>query len=285
MVVSAIAAGIGAVGSIITGRSASKAAKQATAQQAVGQEQQIAFQRESLAFQKQFLAQNRADLAQAVDAGLIDLETAFQQAQQQLQPFGDIGAFQQAQELLTRGAGPLLPHEERAFGRGVEALQAGFSRVSGGGVSSRALERAQQFGQDFARSRVTERLNQLLPFVNLGAQGRANLANLSTGFGQQQAQLRLGGAQTAAGVGAQAVPGIAATFGNIGAGFGNIGAIQAQGTVAQQNAFAKSLTDIIQQNPNIAQNIAGLFKSPQASPGFGALPAPAPSDTRGLPFF
>lgn len=346
MVVSLIGPLIGGGLSLLGGKKASDAASQAT-------DQQVAAQRESLAFQKQFLAQNRADLSAAVDAGLIDLASAFgiatdggpggaagggtqaqlsqaqsnlaaleQQARDtpqpfgvrniddilaspvagqlgglmgqirdaraevtrleqgiqagqaqgqgfnipqertafgQLEPFGNLDAFNQALELINRGAGPLLPHEERAFGRGVESLQAGFSRTSGGGVSSRALERAQQFGSDFERSRVTDRLNQLLPLINVSTQGRANLANLATGFGQQTADLRLRGALGSAQLGSAATPGITASF-------GNIGQAQAQGTLAQADIFGKTLNEIVSGTTGLQNQLGGLFSSRQPTP-------------------
>lgn len=212
-------------GGAVLGASAisSSAAKKAT-------QSQVGAQRQSLAFQKQLL----------------------RQLQQRLKPLGGLQALTQARKLLRQGPGELSPQQEREFGRGIEALQAGFSRTSGGGVSSRALERAQQFGQDFAARRLDEELNRLLPFIDLAFRARAGSSGLSL------------------------APSVASTFGNIGQAQG-IGAL-AQGNIqsntlqslfGQGGIFSNLLSDAPQQQQLFSGTGFGPFGSSEGQAQFG----------------
>jgi len=238
-----MAVGTGVAGLAIAGASIYGAGEQS---KAIGESTaaQTEAAKESLAFQRQVREQNLQQIQEAVDAGLISIQEGNARAEALLQPLAGLQPLEQAQQLLTQGPGELTPQQSREFGRGTEALQAGFSRVSGGGVSSRALENAQIFGQDFEARRLDQQLNRLIPFINLATGARESLANLSSGGGVQEANLRLGGASALAGVPSQ---GIASTM-------SNIGQIQGAGAIQQANVT----TDLLSNLTGIGGNLLNL---------------------------
>lgn len=160
-------------------------------------------------YQINFLNNYRQDLAQAVQGGRMDVNQAFDQARTDLQAGGadmeaayiggveglepyttaGINALERAEQIFQAGPGELAPWEQREFGRGIEALQAASSKVSGGGVSSRMLENAMRFGQEFATSRRERYLNKLVPFLELGETAALGQASLEAQRGNVLATL------------------------------------------------------------------------------------------------
>ena len=249
--------------SVFSGRQARKAS--ANAERARLTQQQRAID---------FLRENRQDLAQAVQEGRVDLNTAFDEAISQLDPLTDLTAFNQALEILQLGPGELTPQLQREFERGEQAIQGAFSRVSGGGVSSRALEVASQFGQDFAARRLNEELARLAPFINLSTGARENVAELETLRGRSLANLGIRGAESRASLGRDIATGIT-----------NLGTIRAEGITERSNVKQAVTADLINRGIGLAtgglssgvQQLTGLFTG-------GRAPADL-SLARGLPNF
>ena len=222
-------AGIGA--SLGGSKKQSSAIEGATAAQQDATSQQIAFQREEL-------ARTRADLAEAVDAGIIDLNTAYGIARGELQPFADPFAFEQAQGFLQDPSQAMnLPGVQFQYEQGQDALGNLLSKTTGGGLSSDAIRAAQQYGQNFASTQLDTALGRLAPFINLQQQTSSNLANLATGRGQQVADLRMRGAGGQAGVTGAFAPSIAQNI-------GQQGTIAAQGALGQANVTSQLLGNL-----------------------------------------
>lgn len=151
-----------------------------------------------LAYQVNFLNNYRQDLAQAVQAGQMNVTQAFDQARGDIQAGGTqvqdiylagieglgpyagagVNALARAEKLFEMGPGELTPQQERQFGRGIEAVQAASSKISGGGVSSRMLENAMTYGRDFEIRRFNEELNRLMPLLQMGQETSAIQAAL-----------------------------------------------------------------------------------------------------------
>jgi hypothetical protein len=211
--------------------------------------------------------ENIAAINDAVDRGIISIQEGNRLAQETLrplatQPLGGFDAMGRFQKTLDRGPGDLSAAEQRQFGRGVQALQAGFSTVSGGGGSSRAFENAIMFGQDFEAKRLDQALNRLLPLVNLEAglrsQATQNIANIQATGGLQEAQTRLGGASALAGIPTQ---GISQTI-------GQMGQIGAAGAINQANVQREMIGNILQGVNTAAQGF--MKQSPTLFSGAGS---------------
>lgn len=197
----------------------------------------------SLEMQERWLEINRQDIKDAVDAGLIDLETGYNQAVAELQPYaeGGIETLNTARDLLEDPTAIMdRPSYQFQYDQGIEALQAAYSRTGGGGVSGSALKAAQQFGQNLASTSLDAELNRLFPFINLAAQSSEQLANLHTAFGANQANLRAAGATGTAAATGTAVTGMSNT-------------IQNQGVFAANNAINQANI-----NANLASNLTNI---------------------------
>jgi hypothetical protein len=171
----------------------------------------------STQMQLEFLRENRADVAEAVEAGLIDLDSGFNFAIAQLEPFAGTqelnaarGLLQDPSSLAERGS------YKFALDQGTEAMQGAFSRTSGGGLSGRGIKESQRFGQNLASSALDAELNRLFPFFNLSAQANQNIGQFEAIRGSAKANLRLGGSTGQATVSGQYAPGIAAGIQNQG---------------------------------------------------------------------
>jgi hypothetical protein len=212
---------------------------------------------EALWFQERVRKQNIAAIESAVERGEISLEEGNRRASEIMAPLAGLQPLEQYQDILARGPGELTPQQSREFGRGVEALQAGFSRTSGGGISSRALERAQEYGQDFASRRMDESLNRLVPLLNIMTGARTSQANLASDLGTQQAQLRMQGASALAGIPSE---GIARSMSQI----GQIGAAQ---SINQANVYS----DLMENLSGIGSQFAETWaRNPQLFSGGGS---------------
>jgi hypothetical protein len=184
-----------------------------------------------------FLRENRADIAEAVEAGLIDLEQGFNLAMREiskgyneainstrrgygtaikdvnqgyneaikssdrgynraiaeLNPLTGLQEYNQARGLLEDPSSLAeRPSYQFQFDQGIEAMQGAFSRGSGGGLSGRGIQSAQEFGQNLASTALDAELNRLFPFINTAVQARANTANLEVGRGTDRANLQTG---------------------------------------------------------------------------------------------
>jgi hypothetical protein len=217
----------------------------------------------STQMQLDFLRENRADIAEAVEAGLIDLEQGFNLAMQELQPLTGLEEYNQARGLLADPSSLAeRPSYQFQFGQGTEALQGAFSRGSGGGLSGRGVQAAQQFGQNLASTALDQELQRLFPFINTAVQARGNISQLEASRGSAIANLRLGGATGQANVSGQYAPGIAA-------GMQNQGLIQANQAIQGANVqtgLLSNLANVGTQFMNTAATNPGLFSTPASTP-------------------
>jgi hypothetical protein len=149
----------------------------------------------SEAMQLAFLREVRADIADAVDQGIIDLDTGFNAAIQELRGMSKLGAISEYQKLLQDPEAIMQrPSVQYQYGQGIDAMQSAFSRTSGGGVSGSSLKAAQEYGQNFAASYLDQELSRLTPLINIETGALNNIANLQAGKGQSKANLRVSGA-------------------------------------------------------------------------------------------
>lgn len=160
--------------------------------------------------QMQWLRENEANIAAAVDQGIIDLETGFNAAIRELMPMASLDELNTAKQLIADPESLMKrPSTQHQFKTGVEAMQAGFSRTGGGGVSGPALAAATEYGQNFASLQLDRELARLQPLIDIGVGARTNIANIQQSRGASLANLRLGGATGKANIGAAVIPGIA----------------------------------------------------------------------------
>jgi hypothetical protein len=217
----------------------------------------------STQMQLDFLRENRADIAEAVEAGLIDLEQGFNLAMQELQPLTGLEEYNQARALLADPSSLAdRPSYQFQLEQGTEALQGAFSRGSGGGLSGRGVQAAQEFGQNLASTALDAELNRLFPFINTAVQARSNISQLQASQGSAKANLRLGGATGQANVSGQYAPGIAAGIQSQ----GNIAANQAILGANVQTGLMSNLANVGTQFMNTAAANPGLFSTPASTP-------------------
>lgn len=249
-------AALGAGGSMLAAKSQGDAVESAAASQSASN---IA----ATQMQLDFLRENRADIAEAVEAGLIDLDQGFNLAISELQPLTSLDELNQARRLLVDPSSLAnRPSYQFQYGQGVEALQSAFSRGSGGGLSGRGLMEAQRFGQNLASTALDQELNRLFPFINTAVQARSNIGQLQASRGSSMANLRLGGATGQANVSGQYAPGIAA-------GMQNQGLIQANQAIQGANVQTGLLSNLVNvgtQFMNTAATNPGLFSTPASTP-------------------
>lgn len=218
--------------------------------------------------QMEFLWQTREDIAEAVEAGLIDLETGFNEAMGQFQPLTGLEEYNAAKQLLQDPSSIMdRPSVQFQYGQGVDALQSAYSRSSGGGVSGAAMKGAMEYGQNFASTALDAELNRLFPFINTAIGARTNIANLQQGLGTAQANLRVGGVTQTAGITGQQMPSIAQ-------GIANQGNIAASGMINQANIQTGLYSNLANMGTNMAMMYAtnpGLFSGGGGgSPPYGA---------------
>lgn len=225
------------VGSILGSGAKDKGASRAARAQAEAQT-------ESTEMQLEYLRETRADIAEAVDAGLIDLETGFNAAMEQFEPLTGLDEYNAARGLLA-DPGSLMdrPSNQFQYEQGLEALTASQSRSSGGGISGRSMKGAIEYGQNFASTALDQELNRLFPFINTAVSARSNMANLQQGLGSAQANLRVGGATQTAGIVGQQMPSIA------------------QGVANQGNIAANKYMNQANTRSNLYSNIGSMVDS------------------------
>jgi len=275
------AAVIGGGAMYMASENASDASNQAASMQASSQNN-------ATAMQMQYLREQRADIAEAVESGLIDLEAGFSsalsdldtgyttsveeikagysEARGQISPMTELGTYNTALGLLEDPGSVMdRPGVQFQYDQGMEAMQSMNSRVSGGGVSGTSMKAAMEYGQNFASQALDDEINRLFPFINMSAANRVNMANMAMGEGKDLAGIsdtyaanrantdqNLGTAKANLRVG-----GAAGLAGATGAASSGIAAgIRNQGNIAAANAINQG---------NIAgataQNIGGMFSN------------------------
>lgn len=229
------AAALGTAASVYSGSKASSAAKSAAKTQAASSNY-------ATDMQMKFLEENRADINKAVKAGLIDLDTGFNMAIQQLQPFADQSLVNRYTSILNDPSSVLnTPTNKYQFQQGVEALQAAFSKSSGGGPSGNAFKAAMEYGQNFASTLIDQELARLEPTLN----ARSNIASLYSSLGTGKSNLRIGGATGSAQITGSAAPSIASTI-------MSSGNANAAGTINAANAWTGTINSITDNVSNLA---------------------------------
>lgn len=242
-------AGAAALGGLASGFGASNAAAASVEAAKI----QAEAMKEATKMQLDYLREVRADLAEAVEKGLIDLDTAFQAARDSIDP-GDFNAIQSYVDLVKNPESVMdRPGIRFQYNQGIDALQSSFSRTSGGGLSGRMIKAAEEYGQNFASAALDAELARLNPLIA----NQTNISNLYSSEGTAKANLRVGGAGQVAGVTGQMVPSIAA-------GIQAQGNAAASGVINKANAwtnFASNISDIASDSAMAyAMFKSGLFK-------------------------
>jgi len=260
---------VGAGASYLAGKEQSKAIKKSG-------DAQAAAMMASQEMQLEFLREQRADIAEAVEAGLIDLESGINAAIAEMRPEERLGAIQNYANLLQDPSAVFQrPGVQYQYDKGIEALQAGFSRTAGGGMSGPVLQAAQEYGQNFAAMALDAELSRLEPLMNIETAARSRISNLEADRGRMMANLRLTGATGTAGATGAAAPGIAATI--TGAGAAN-----AWSKIQRANVGTNVMSDLTNIGVDLANMIAynpGLFSNfgSRAGAGYNSPPVPAGS--------
>ena len=236
------------IGAGATMYSSGKASSAASAQSAASIE--------STRMQIEFLEKQRGDILEAVNAGLIDLETGYNMAISEMEPMADMEAYNAAMELL-RDPNAIMdrPSTQFQYNQGVEALQAALSRTSGGGISGPAMKAATEYGQNYASMALDAELARLSPFAESEIGARTNIANMMKEQGGAMANLRVGGVTGASNITGQMgqVMGTNAT---------NLGNISAANSINQANLMTGFASNVAQTGTDLAMLYAmkpGLF--------------------------
>lgn len=196
--------------------------------------------------QMQYLREVRADIADAVEKGTIDLETGFNAAIGQLEPLTNLTELNIARSLLS-DPGSIMdrPSVRFQYGQGLDALTASQSRTSGGGTSGRAMKAATEYGQNFASTALDAELARLYPFINTAVSARTNTSNLLSNKGQALSSLRMGGATGTGNL-------TTGTISNVASGINASAANSAAAGIAQSNIQANALSEITNNIANMA---------------------------------
>ena len=179
--------------------------------------------KQSTQMQLAYLREVRADIARAVDEGLVDVETGYNIAVRELRPTADAG-----QKAVGDYTGLLddpnaimgRPSTKFQYGQGLQSLQSASSKITGGGISGSSIKAAIEYGQNFASQALDAELNRLLPIINIGQQASTNIATMSMNKGTVESNLKLSGATGAANMGSSIMNNVAASqvqLGQVGA--------------------------------------------------------------------
>lgn len=256
------------VGAVIQSN-ASEDASEAQADAAEGAQD---VQLQSAEMQLDFLRDTRRDIADAVEAGLIDLDAGMNAAIAELRPLLDDAnasvedrwASDMYRDLMEDPTAiKRRPTYEFQYDEGIDALQSAFSRTSGGGMSGRAIKAAQEYGQNFAAQMLNEELRRLEPMLQMEDTAlrrmdttRTNIAELYKGLGAAKANLRVGGATGSSQAVGQAMPTLAQTYGNVGNAALSQGQAYATGAINQGNIWGNWANQQGQDAANIAMMFA-----------------------------
>jgi len=216
-----------------------------------------------------FLREQRADIAKAVESGLVDLQTGFDAAVSQLQPSANLGAIGDYQNLISNPESVMeRPAVKAQFDQGIEALNAAFSRSLGGGTSGPAIKAAIEYGQNFASKALDLELSRIAPLVDIESNANTNIANILINKGTSMANLKLAGATGSASATQAASTNIANSMTNSGnataASIARLGDIGAENEINQANIGSWQASNISSQASNLAMLYAtnpGLFST------------------------
>lgn len=175
-----------------------------------------------------FLQEQDANMARAVSSGLVDLDTGFNMAIKALGPQYDaIGQYIN----LLKNPNQVMnnPGVKFQYNQGIKALQTGFSRTSGGGLSGNVVAAAERYGQNFASTALDSALARLDPLIA----NQIRFALLYKQEGIAKANLKIGKANASANLGAPIMSSIASN--TISGGNTAAQAMIAQGNVAANN--------------------------------------------------
>lgn len=253
-------------GAVVGGVASTMAAgKQSSAIEA-GAQSQAAATMQSTQMQLDYLRETDENIAAAVEQGLIDLDTGFNMAIQQLQPMTGMEEYNAARGLLQDPSSVMdRPSVQWQYDQGIDAMQSAFSVSSGGGISGQGLAAAQKYGQNLASTALDAELNRLFPFINISNQARSQIAGVEAGRGQMAANLRVGGATKTAQITGQAIPGIAQ-------GIQSQGDIAAAAGINQANVYANNMSNMA----NLGSGALNYFATNQNL--FSQTPAPVASN-------
>jgi len=243
---------LGAGASAMSARSSSNAAESAGNQQLQATRESIEFQKEEAEKAREFQEMIRGEQSEAArqsllnqqlaqNASLTGSRVAQDAAIDQFQPLAGLDEFNLARSFLQDPSQAMnLPGVQFQKEQGEEQLQKLLSKTTGGGLSGGALKAAQEFGQNFASTKLDESLNRLFPFINIATGARQNISNLMTRGAESRANIARGFTQDRtqarfAGVGANLPSAQPLTFPGIGQSMSNIGTIQGQQGIAQAN--------------------------------------------------
>jgi len=203
--------GIGsAIGGIASGIGAVVGASKSSKASSSAAETQSDATIQATELQLEYLRETRADIAEAVESGQIDLDTGFNMAIAELEPIAGMDTYNQALELLQNPESVFdRPGIQYQYDQGMEALNARLSKSTGGGISGPGMKAAMEYGQNFAASALDQELARLSPFIDRSIAAKTNIANLYSGLGTSKANLGVGGAGQIAGVTGQVIPAVA----------------------------------------------------------------------------
>ena len=224
-----IIGGMSLVGGLVSSFGSSSAAKK-----------QASAYKQSMQMQLAYLREVRADIARAVDEGLVDIETGYNIAVSELRPSADAGnralgtyegLLEDPNEIMNR------PGTKFQYGQGMEAMQAASSKMTGGGISGSSIKAAIEYGQNFASQALDAELNRLLPIINIGQTATGNIATMAMNKGIVQSNLKLSGSTGAANMGTQ-------IMGNVAANQVQLGNVYANDAINQSNIANSAISNL-----------------------------------------
>lgn len=185
-----------------------------------------------------WLVKNRADIAKAVEAGQLDLDTAFTQALQRLDKFIDVDKVNEARDLAT-GATPLSSNPQNQFQRS-EANKTTSSLLgkSASGKVDKISQAANEYGRNFASTFLDETINRYIPLVNRSFGASVGSANLAAGLGRAKADVGMGGSAMVSQATGQTLPVVAR-------GVNQISQIGAEAGINRYNNRVNLLSDLL----------------------------------------
>jgi hypothetical protein len=242
-------------GSAISSNAASSAAKTQGNATIHATQLHIQAQKESEALQRKYLEETRADIAEAVRLGIMDLETGFNAAINEMQPLASMEELNQARSVLHDPSQiRKLPGYNFQYSQGLDSLNAAISKTTGGGISGPQLKAAQEYGQNFATQSLNSYLNTLMPFINIGVGAKRDIANLNISLAQGKGNLRMGGATGTANA---TIP----MVNNIASGINQTGANVASGIMRGADITASNYINQANVANNLISSLTGNVNS------------------------
>ena len=242
---SAIAGGLGLVGAKMSSDAAGRASRRQREASLVGTQLQLDFLREV-----------RADIADAVEQGLVDLDTAFDSV------IADFGEYEPLRDYINLIKDPEAmarrPSRDYFYRRGLEAMESARSRQVGGGVSGPSMLALQEYGQNYASNALDAELERIKPLIQIRT-------GTEMGRGEALANYRLAGATGSGNIAASMLP-------NIASGIYRGGDAAAGKHINQANIWSSALAGIGNQASSLLNLSAlrpDLFSRAGANTGAG----------------